>query len=57
MTPKVIEKFKKQLADVVPGEIRTAEDLLKLPADIRRGVQRQIEAEEMDEALRTRGTK
>ena len=52
---RAIREFKKQLAEVVPGKIRKAEDLLQLPEHIMRRVRRQLEGEEMDEALRSRG--
>jgi Glu-tRNA(Gln) amidotransferase subunit E-like FAD-binding protein len=46
---------KKTAQEVLPGPIRTAEDLFKVPDHIKRRIQRQLELEEMEEFLRARG--
>lgn len=41
---------------IIPGPVRTAEDLLtKVPDEIKRKIIRQLELEELEEFLRKRG--
>lgn len=41
--------------EVIPGPIKTADDLFKVPDHIQRRIQRQLELEELQEFLRARG--
>ena len=44
----------KKTREILPGPIRTADDLLKVPEHIQRRIQRELELEELDEFLRAR---
>jgi hypothetical protein len=49
------QNHKKKTPEVIPGPIRTADDLFKVPDHIRRRIQRELELEEIEEFLRVRG--
>jgi len=52
---EAIKAFQEQLSKTVPGPLHEADDLLNLPPEIYRRIWRQLELEELEEALRSRG--
>jgi len=46
---------KTQTQTVIPGPIRTVDDLFKLPDHIQRRIDRELDFEQMEEFLRARG--
>lgn len=53
--PVAKQDHKKTTREVIPGPIRTVEDLFKVPDHIQRRIQRELELEQMEEFLRARG--
>lgn len=50
--PEVIENFRKQLAETIPGPVREADDLLRIPPEILEDILIELGIEEACEAMR-----